>query len=236
MAKIILEHLKDLDAYINKCIDDACTKEKRDNDVKFQYMIINKELIFGIKSKYQKVRRRVEYRLLKNLKKNFGYNFNIVYPDSMKETGSEDSEFIIIDISSSVPVNHVISTWNLFGKDYYLEYIHGNRPKSELGSGHINKLEENGYDYPSGGWDNYCDAFTKAYGMNPMTSFLKDVYPQAARARAAFKQYKEDLIEHGCGYWSVCYEHGYACMCSPTSKVMQGFDIDVWDRMKSYDL
>lgn len=236
MAKIILEHLEDLDRYIKKCITDACTVEKRDNDVKFQYMIIRKEFIFGIKTKYEKVRRRVEYRLLKNLKKNFDYNFNIVYPSSIKEAGWNESKFRIIEIGDGLPINHAISTWKLFGKEYYLESIFGNRPDQELGKNHISKLQENGYDYPSGGWDNFSDAFIKAYNMTPMDSFLKDVYPQAVKMRAAFKQYEKDAMEHGCGYWSVCDERGYACMCSPSSKVMQGFNFDVWERMKRYSL
>lgn len=42
------------------------------------------------------------------------------------------------------------------------------------------------------------------------------------------KQYEENLINNGCGYWSVCFEHGFACPCSPSSKVMQGFNIDTW--------
>lgn len=219
-----------LDTYINKCIADACASEKRDNDVEFQYMIIKKELIFGIKSKYQGVRRRVEYRLLRNLKKNFGYNFNIVYPESIRETGYSDSNFRIVKSNLGVPAN-AICTWNLFGNEYYISSNYGNRPKSELGVNHINKLKENGWSYPDDTWDNYCDAFIKAYNMNPMTSFTKDVYPELV----AFRRYEKDLMDHGCGYWSVCSEHGYACMCSPTSKVMSGFDMDVWNRLKKSD-
>lgn len=235
MKKQTNECLQELVAYINVCIKDACEAENRDNDVEFQYMIIKKELIFGIKSKYQKVRRRVEYRLLRNLKKNFGYNFNIVYPESIKETGYSDSIFRILKSNLGVPVNHAICKWNLFGNEYYLSSNYGNRPKSELGMDHINKLHKNGYDYPNGGWDSYCDAFNKTYGMSPMDSFVTEVYPQLVRTRAAFKHYEKDLMDHGCGYWSVCSEHGYACMCSPTSKVMQGFDMDVWNSLARSD-
>lgn len=231
MKKQSNDNLQELVAYINVCIKDACEAENRDNDVEFQYMIIKKELIFGIKSKYQKVRRRVEYRLLRNLKKNFGYNFNIVYPDSIRETGFKDSAFKLHELRCGVPVNHGIAIWELFEKEYYLSANDGNRPKLELECDHIKKLHENGYDYPNGGWDSYCDAFNKTYGMSPMDSFVTEVYPQLVRTRAAFKHYEEDLMDHGCGYWSVCSEHGHACMCSPTSKVMQGFDMDVWNSL-----
>jgi len=46
------------------------------------------------------------------------------------------------------------------------------------------------------------------------------------------KRHDTDLINRGCGYWSVCDEAGFACPCSSDAKVKQGFDNAVWDNMK----
>lgn len=232
MEKRIITKNDKLDIYINKCIEDACKAEKRENDVKFQYMIIGKELIFGIKSKYMRVRRRIEYRLLRNLKKNFGYTLNLVYPFSIQETGLLDSMFEIFE-TDYIPFSHAICKWTLFDKEYYVIYCLGNRPNDELGIQHIKKLEENGFNYPNGNWEEFSDAFFKAYNMTPFDSFIKVVYPEALRFERIKKQYEKDLLDHGCGYWSVCFEHGSSCPCSPTSKVMQGFDIKTWESLKN---
>lgn len=57
-----------------------------------------------------------------------------------------------------------------------------------------------------------------------------DEYRESVKMKTILEQYYSDSIEYGCGYWSVCRDHD--CQCHPTSKVMQGFDIDVWERMK----
>jgi hypothetical protein len=44
------------------------------------------------------------------------------------------------------------------------------------------------------------------------------------------KQYDKDESNHDCGYWSVCDDH--ACGCSPTAKVSQGFNNEVYEDMR----
>lgn len=41
--------------------------------------------------------------------------------------------------------------------------------------------------------------------------------------------YNRNKAEKGCGYYSVCWEH--ACPCSSDSKVMQGYNEDVWSSL-----
>lgn len=41
--------------------------------------------------------------------------------------------------------------------------------------------------------------------------------------------YDKALVEHGCGYYPVCYEHD--CFCNPDALVLKGFSIDLWDKM-----
>lgn len=57
--------------------------------------------------------------------------------------------------------------------------------------------------------------------------------PEASRIKRIEQQYEKNLEYHGCGYWSVCSEHGSSCPCSPTSKVMQGFNIKTWESLKN---
>lgn len=45
------------------------------------------------------------------------------------------------------------------------------------------------------------------------------------------EQYVRDYMAHGCGYWSVCWEH--ACPCASTAAVMQGFSLDVWNSLQA---
>lgn len=42
------------------------------------------------------------------------------------------------------------------------------------------------------------------------------------------EKYLKDLIEHDCGYWSVCLDHG--CKCAIDQNV-NGFDDKVWNSM-----
>ena len=58
-------------AYLSELAESA-KAENRPNDVRYQYIIIGNDLLFVIKSQYQMVRRRIEDRLLRNLKRNVG--------------------------------------------------------------------------------------------------------------------------------------------------------------------
>lgn len=70
--------MKNLDDYIRKCIQDACECEGRDikSDPsqleKYFYIVIDDCVLFSIYTKWEKVNRRVRYRLRNNLEKNFG--------------------------------------------------------------------------------------------------------------------------------------------------------------------
>lgn len=46
------------------------------------------------------------------------------------------------------------------------------------------------------------------------------------------KRYDSDYLEHSCGYWSVCWEHGHSCPCSSEAAVMQGFSLDTWNSLQ----
>lgn len=71
---------KDIRSYVEKCFKDACESEQRPykDTWSFEYLIVNHNgkddyhLIPFISCKYNRVLRRVNYRLEKNMEKNFG--------------------------------------------------------------------------------------------------------------------------------------------------------------------
>lgn len=70
MAKYNIKRLR---SYIEKAIADACKSENRPNDVTFDAFIIdNAALLLILHCKYQRVQRRVYYRILNNVTKHFG--------------------------------------------------------------------------------------------------------------------------------------------------------------------
>lgn len=91
---------KNLGSYIHKVIDDSCKMENRPNDVKYQFCIIEDNLIGVISSKYSRVERRIQNRLKNNLFKNFKLKFN--------------EDFYIL--YNQIDVNFSIARWNIFGK------------------------------------------------------------------------------------------------------------------------
>jgi len=166
---------QNLEKYINKCIADACTSTSKKNDVRYQYRIIGNHLLFAIKSRYQDVKIRVEFRLLNNLQKNFGLDFNLVYPDPLHES-SDCFEVAKFDLyPDGIDPNHSIDVWTVFGKKYTIRAFAGIRPYEEEALVHLNKLGEHGYDYMAddtiSAWEKFKAAYEAAYGMTPMQGY-----------------------------------------------------------------
>lgn len=221
---------KNLDDYISRCVENACTTKGVKNDVQWDYRIIEDMLIFCISSKSRGVRILVENRLLRNLKKNFGLSFHLAYPGHSSNDSKECicvSKFELRNPDDVSP-NHSIDKWNVSGKSYVLTSVLGNRPVEELGQPHVTKLVNAGYDYDNQSWEMFLEAYRLTYGQTPLECFLK-CYKENQRYYDARESYFRNKHTHGCGYYSVCLEHD--CPCSPTAKVNKGFDINVWDRM-----
>lgn len=167
--------IKNLEKYINKCIADACASTNKENDVRYQYRIIGNHLLFAIKSRYQDVKTRVEFRLLNNLQKNFGLDFNLVYPDPLHENRAcfDATKFDLYP--DGIDPNDSIDVWTVFGKKYTIRTFAGNRPYEEDAIEHLNKLREHGYDYLTdnciSSWEKFKAAYEAAYGMTPMQGY-----------------------------------------------------------------
>lgn len=71
--------MKTLDEYFKKSISEAYKSENRDIDwskIRWFYVIVDKQILFSVKTPYARVSRRIEYRINSNVLKNFGLNNN----------------------------------------------------------------------------------------------------------------------------------------------------------------
>lgn len=161
--------------YIDLCIEQSCEAEGRENDVRYWYKIINDELLFFIRTKYNRVKRRIIHRMLRNLPKNFGLTFTLVYPYAVKE-GMEYLEkrvYDIMSIDTGIDPNYAIDLWKIDGQGWVIRSAYGNHPDDgELNAmKHLNALKEHGYDYMKiedrKDWKKFYDAFFAVYGMTP---------------------------------------------------------------------
>ncbi len=170
---------KSLERYINKVVEEACAAEGRKNDVRYEYKIIENILVFAIKSQYIRVRRRIEYRLMRNLKKNFGLEFNLVYPNPMHEGVEGLWEGAIIDTfpwSQGVDPNNSFMRIIIFGKQYTLRSVYGIYEHEEEYNAvpYLNELKKHGYDYEQNqSWSVFEDAFKQAFNKTPYDGFLE---------------------------------------------------------------
>lgn len=165
--------------YIDKVIAESAAKEQGPNDVRYQFLIIGNDLLFAIKSQYQRVRRRIEYRLLHNLERNFGLHFNLVYTDGhgCNIDCFRESKYRVYDSQNGIDANNAFMEWRCFGRNMIITSCYGLRPFNQLGLPHLNKLLECGYDYANSAdnknWTKFETAYERAYGELPIMGFLK---------------------------------------------------------------
>lgn len=98
-----------LDSYIEMVIRDAYKSEGRkyvDGDVEWYYLVVKNQFLFYIKTPYSRVSRKVEYRVLGNIGKNFGFTPNGDYY-----------------ITTTLDVNSVCNRFTVGGLEYYLNNI-----------------------------------------------------------------------------------------------------------------
>lgn len=180
-----------LKRYIEKVIDDATKSCGRENDVLYQAMIIDNNLLFAVKTKYKLVRLVIERRLLRNLTKNFGLSLHVIYPDPMKENYDAwmAAKFDIFESISTPDSHYSIMKWNVFGKDCLIRtfdftsgYLNPIASKATSigdydGKTHLKMMKEHGYDFEkvydrpcpyADSWETYCKAYEEAYGKPVM--------------------------------------------------------------------
>ncbi len=151
-------------AYLSELAESA-KAENRPNDVRYQYIIIGNDILFVIKSQYQKVRRRIEYRLLRNLERNFGLRFNLI------DGAFSNSKYGIYE---GIDPNRSFMEWDCLKQKVTIFYCNGIRSNKELGFHHLEVLKKNGFDYSCDkDWNLFETAYEKAYGELPIMTVLK---------------------------------------------------------------
>jgi len=139
-----------IDRYINKVISDACLAEGKENDVQYQFRIVEDVVVFAIDTKFERVKRRVEYRLRNNIPKNFGLKFN------------EDFDIYI----GGFDLNYSIMRWDVFGQFSTLRAF-GDKEHLQPKHGENETLDffiDRKYDQDESGWNSYLSDFEKVYG------------------------------------------------------------------------
>lgn len=177
-------------AYIDKVIVDACKAENRPNDVRYACRILNGALLFAIKTQYIRVRRRVEYRMLNNLNKNFGLSFSQVLPDAvhLSDAYQKTAAFFVTEINPVVGINphNSIGVWELFGKRYAIcpyrfSLIWSGSDPDNAPLQYLETLRDcGGYDWTTDNfsndvWESFLKAFVTVYHMTPMDYYLEQV-------------------------------------------------------------
>lgn len=109
----------DITSYIITVCKDACKSENRPyTSIQFQYTIIkDKIFVFALKCKYDRVVRRILYRLHNNFEKKFGLVFNsIVSYKHEYRSGPIFANHQMIDY------NYSFAEWDVFGEWNTLSY------------------------------------------------------------------------------------------------------------------
>lgn len=157
--------------YITKVCKDACVTEQRPVDVQYQYSLVNGMLVFAVKCPWKRVERRINYRLERNLRK----NFNVIFCNVMEMNSPID--FVPGDIDP----NFSFAEWELFGEwgtlriseDPFLNpHLHISAKAGDQETKY-QALERVGYAYNGypckthSDWELFCEYYKKAFGDLP---------------------------------------------------------------------
>lgn len=169
---------KRIESYIRKVVADACATQNRSaNEVEWQYMLIENDLLFVIKCPYEKVVRTVAYRLHKNMERNCRVKFHFVNNNAMRVCydawNAAEYRLLLEDIDP----NYSIAEWVVFGKKYTVEAFEKFDIGDQSAPEHLAKLKEAGYDYTddSASWETFEAAYKAVYGKTPMGRYLENL-------------------------------------------------------------
>ena len=110
----IMLNKKNVDAYLRQCISQAYTAEGREYtedelDKGFYYVVVNNSyLVYKICTPYERVNRKVNYRMRRNFKKNFGIEAMSSPSEVNYEVGYS------LEICSTLEVRDINFTRNVF--------------------------------------------------------------------------------------------------------------------------
>lgn len=163
-----------LKEYLERVCRDACVSEQRPVDVDFQYALVDNCLIVALRCPYQRVLRRINYRLDRNLPKNFGLEYC-----NIDEVNLKGIDFIFGDID----YNFSFAEWEVFGvwgtlrigEDEKLN-PHLHISANEGITSRLNALEAVGFkpvyhvvELKHCDWADFCKYYEVAYGERPYT-------------------------------------------------------------------
>lgn len=177
---------RNLRAYIEKVISDACKSESRQNDVTFDAFVIDDTALFLLlHCKYLRVQRRVYYRILNNIPKHFGLSLayfygmvDIPHPDYVVSDEYVEAGYTVADIK--VGNKHYFPWASCIGSS--VDRVH-----EPLRSGDLDECEKfkktmesvGGkqfyYDNLDTAFERYKADYKRAFGTEPITVSVQRV-------------------------------------------------------------
>ena len=175
--------IQNIERYILKVIDDACQAERRENRSKMQLCILDNTVMVAFRTGFDRVDRRVVYRLIKNFERNFEKEISIDNPngrvylhDWIPNTKYQ------LQGDDGIDPNHSIASCKILGKFQSIvscqkgPYINPDFEESaERGFSILYKkirelYPEAEYLHYEGesGWKQYCVDYKKLYGHEPL--------------------------------------------------------------------
>lgn len=154
-----------LNQYFENCINDAYVSESRPIDSKrtvYWYIIIENQILFHIKTPYQRVTSKATRRINNNIEKNFGLITNGNYfIDTVLQPLFVCNHFTVgkqhyFLCKKDKTGNEAIERRNQLLKAYY-----------DCTDDDLEKDSNNKYAIPNLNWSDYKKLYIKAYGTSP---------------------------------------------------------------------
>ena len=184
--------IKKIESYIEKVAKDAFLAEERQGKFQFQVCCLDDTVMLAFKTGYDRVDRRIVFRLVNNFQRNFGYRLFIKlrYAMLMRRSSGVPDKFHLE--AEDVDINHTIAYCRMLGKWSAVNCYY----KTGETAAYLNPDFDNDADYsiiykkmeelvenPSGfegkrGWDEYCRLYNELYGFTPRAQEKLEVFPQ----------------------------------------------------------
>lgn len=162
-------------SYINNVCVAACKSENRPIDIEYQFSFFEDNIfVFALKCKYDRVTRRIKYRLYRNFERNFpGLVFNDVTFDVRNHCIDECCCTMVGFDEMCIDFNHAVSEWIMFGKwgtlAYYMRSDKINpHLENENGQNRYLYMVDHGFEYFNvkeghNDWVKFCSEYERIF-------------------------------------------------------------------------
>lgn len=165
-------------SYFEHVVRDAYETEDRSlssHPVKYEMVVIRDTLIIRFQSHYQRIGKRIVYRMLHNFRKYIDVD-ELLIVSNMKYVEGETEYNCLCIYPNMIPPHHTIARCDFGGKfGTICDVVNHAYPVNEEESPmcHLKRLSDAGFDYTRDGisncaseeWDRYASAMLECYGV-----------------------------------------------------------------------